>query len=308
MKKLFVFFSLLLFLNQPFVNASTIDFPFSNNQSINIEIIDPESKEIVHSFHPYDYDIELDLNIFKSEVERWIHEIEPYYYKEMSLDRIDEDGEIIKGSPRIEVNTTQLLEEILKRSFTGGKIEIPLKITDSNYRLTDIPHLKEVVLASYTTFFNPNKAGRSKNIEISAAAIHNIIVGSEDTFSFNAVVGPREIAYGYQIAPEIVNGKLVMGIGGGICQTSSTLFNAVDQLPIKIIERHHHSMDVGYVPKGRDATVSFGGLDFQFQNTTGIPFLIQAYYRPGAITVEIRTSKEYEELLKNELMESEPNS
>ena len=99
-----------------------------------------------------------------------------------------------------------------------------------------------------------------------------------------------------------------MGIGGGICQTSSTLFNAVDQLPIKIIERHHHSMDVGYVPKGRDATVSFGGLDFQFQNTTGIPFLIQAYYRPGAITVEIRTSKEYEELLKNELMESEPNS
>ena len=115
---------------------------------IDIEIILSQSKEIVHSFHPYDYGIELDLNIFKSEVERWIHEIEPYYYKEMSLDRIDEDGEIIKGSPRIEVNTTQLLEEILKRSFTGGKIEIPLKITDSNYRLTDIPHLKEVVLAS----------------------------------------------------------------------------------------------------------------------------------------------------------------
>lgn len=100
-------------------------------------------------------------------MERWIHEIEPYYYKEMSLDRIDEDGEIIKGSPRIEVNTTQLLEEILSSSFTGGKIEIPLKITDSNYRLTDVPHLKEVVLASFTTFFNPNKAGRSKNIEIS---------------------------------------------------------------------------------------------------------------------------------------------
>ena len=68
------------------------------------------------------------------------------------------------------------------------------------------------------------------------------------------------------------------GHWGGICQTSSTLFNAVDQIPVKFVERHHHSLDVGYVPKGRDATVSYGGLDFRFQNTTDVPFLIKASY------------------------------
>lgn len=89
-----------------------------------------------------------------------------------------------------------------------------------------------------------------------------------------------------------------MGIGGGICQTSSTLFNAVDQVPIKFVERHHHSLDIGYVPKGRDATVSYGGLDFRFQNTSDVPFLIQAIYGKDFLTVEVRTAKKYEEILK----------
>lgn len=132
-------------------------------------------------------------------------------------------------------------------------------------------------------------------------AINNVIVGIGDIFSFNTIVGPRDVTNGYQEAPEIIKGKLVMGIGGGICQTSSTLFNAVDRLGVKTIERHRHSKDIGYVPKGRDATVSFGGLDYQFKNTTGVPFVIKTYYHPGSLTVQIRTSQEYAEILRNEL-------
>ena len=93
------------------------------------------------------------------------------------------------------------------------------------------------------------------------------------------MVGERTEARGYQPAYEIINKELVMGIGGGICQTSSTLFNAVDQIGIRITERHHHSLNIGYVPTGRDATVSYGTLDFKFQNTSGIPFLIKTNYR-----------------------------
>lgn len=88
-----------------------------------------------------------------------------------------------------------------------------------------------------------------------------------------------------------------MGIGGGICQTSSTLFNAVDQIPINYVERHHHSLDVGYVPKGRDATVSYGSLDFRFQNTNDVPFLIKATYGNDFLTIEIRTAEKYVEKL-----------
>lgn len=277
-------------------------FIFTTNETNIIEIIHPETKENVHTFYPYQYDIELDLSNFKREVEYWINEITPIYSKHLILDRIDDEGNILKGSPKVEIDAPYLLEQILQHAFTGGEIELPLKTTESGYKKEDVPKLNEVILASYTSYFNKNKVGRSKNIELSAAAIHNVIVGSGDVFSFNSVVGPREIAYGYQMAPEIIKGKMVMGVGGGICQTSSTLFNAVVQLQVDILERHHHSMDVGYVPKGRDATVSFGGLDFQFQNTTGIPFLIKSYYLDGVITVEIRTSKEYADLYNNELL------
>lgn len=307
MKKCLLLLLLLFIIKQPIVNAALFDVGFPHTEKIKIDIIDPYSKEVIHTFYPYEHWIELNLNIFKNDVEQWVRQIEPKYYKEMSLDRMDIDGEIIKGSPRVEIHTSLFIEEVLKHSFTGGAIEIPLKETGSNYRPSDIPHFKEVVIATYTTYFNPLKEGRSKNIELSAAAIHNVIVGSGDHFSFNAVVGPREIATGYQMAPEIVNGKMVMGIGGGICQTSSTLFNAVDQLSVEILERHHHSIDVGYVPKGKDATVSFGGLDFRFLNTTGVPFIIQTYYHPGSITVEIRTSKEYADLLENELAKINEN-
>ncbi|HWL13745.1 MAG TPA: VanW family protein, partial [Ureibacillus sp.] len=131
-------------------------------------------------------------------------------------------------------------------------------------------------------------------------AINNVIVGNNDIFSFNSVVGPRDVAAGYQMAPEIIHGKMVMGIGGGICQTSSTLFNAVDQLNVKIIERHKHSKDVGYVREGRDATVSFGGLDFKFHNSLGIPILVRTYYQRGAVTVQITTSREYYNFLRNQ--------
>jgi len=176
-------------------------------------------------------------------------------------------------------------------------VEMPLYVTESGYYLEDLPLLEDVVVASYTTYFNSTDSGRNKNIELSARAINNVIVGSGDYFSFNTIVGPRDEANGYQPAPEIINKKVVMGIGGGICQTSSTLFNAVDQIPINYVERHHHSLDVGYVPKGRDATVSYGSLDFRFQNTNDVPFLIKATYGNDFLTIEIRTAAKYVEKL-----------
>ncbi|WP_240758257.1 VanW family protein [Lysinibacillus sp. SGAir0095] len=272
-----------------------------------IKIIDPFTKEIVKNITPTDYDLIVDISQYKKELEKWVHQFvngsvdSGGYRKSMILDKIDENGEIIKGRPLITVNEEELVELIIQHSFSGGEIELPLKYTKSDYSIKDIPYFNEVVLASYSTRFRAHNSGRSKNIELSAMAINNVIVGNNDIFSFNSVVGPRDVASGYQMAPEIIRGKMIMGIGGGICQTSSTLFNAVDQLDIKIIERHNHSRDVGYVPKGRDATVSFGGLDFVFQNTTGIPFIVKTYYQKGSITIQIKTSKEYEQILKNEL-------
>lgn len=265
-----------------------------------INIIDPNTLEKVKTLSPIDLGYETDFETYKKEIEKLAHELargtetEAGYDKKMVLDKMDENGQIIKGSPRIILKESELVDRIVDASSTGRDIEIPLYVTESSYNVEDIPHLEEVVIASYTTYFDISDVNRNKNIELSAKAINNVIVGSGDYFSFNEMVGPRDELNGYQPAPEIINKKRVMGIGGGVCQTSSTLFNVVDQLSVKYIERHHHSLDVGYVPKGRDATVSYDALDFRFQNTQEVPFLLKAIYGNGFLTIEVRTSRAYE--------------
>ncbi len=269
-----------------------------------VEVVDPTTSKVLKTISPKEFGFDTDPQAYQKHIEQLAREwargtdTSNGYDQRMMLDRLDENGQVIKGKPQIILKESELVERIIEASATGGQVEMPLYITESGYYFEDLPLLEEVVVASYTTYFNRADLGRNKNIELSARAIHNVIVGSGDYFSFNTIVGPRDEANGYQPAPEIINKKVVMGIGGGICQTSSTLFNAVDQIPVKYVERHHHSLDVGYVPKGRDATVSYDTLDFRFQNSNDVPFLIKASYGENSLTIEIRTAEKYVELLK----------
>ena len=280
-----------------------VEQPEINAQPV-LNLVDPMTSKVVKTFLPLELGYATDFGEYVKEIEDMATELargtstSTGYDKRMVLDQIDEDGQIIKGNPMIILKESELVERILAASSTGGDVELPVYVTESGYQPEEVPDLDEVLLASYTTYFKTTQVGRNTNIELSAKTLHNVIVGSGDIFSFNTMVGPRTKDRGYQPAPEIISGEVVMGIGGGICQTSSTLFNAVDQLPIDIIERHHHSLNIGYVPEGRDATVAYGSLDFRFQNTSGVPFLIQTFYGNGSITVAIRTSKDNELLLE----------
>ncbi|MGG3466957.1 VanW family protein [Neobacillus pocheonensis] len=270
-----------------------------------VNVIDPNTKTILKTFLPGELGFDTDKVTYQKEIEKFAKDLArgtettPGYDQRMILDKIDSNGKIIKGKPKIILEETELVEKVMAASANGGDVEMPLYVTDSGYKPEDAAHLSEVVVATYTTRFNSGVIGRSKNIELSAQAINNVIVGTGDSFSFNTTVGPSDAAHGYQRAKEIVDKQLVDGIGGGICQTSSTLFNAVDQIGVSYIEKHHHSLSVGYVPAGRDATVSYGGPDFRFQNTKGVPFLIKTIYGKGTLTVEIRTSTAYQSLLAN---------
>jgi vancomycin resistance protein YoaR len=270
-----------------------------------VNVVDPSTKNIVKSLIPIEMGFGTNNEQYKQELEKWAKELArgtettPGYDTKMIPDRIDANGQIIKGKPRVILEEAELVNKVIEASVNGGEVFLPIYITESGYKPEDAAHLSEVVVASFTTKFNPSVTGRNKNIELSALAINNVIVGTGDIFSFNHTVGPSDAAHGYQPAQEIVNKELVMGIGGGICQTSSTLFNAVDQLAIDYVEWHHHSLTVGYVPVGRDATVSYGGKDFQFKNTAGVPFLIKAIYNGnGTLTIEVRTSAAYQSLLQ----------
>ncbi len=151
--------------------------------------------------------------------------------------------------------------------------------------------VQEKMIGQYTTYFNSNNKNRSHNISLAAKAINNQFVFPGETFSFNQIVGIRSASRGYLRAKIIVRGEISEGIGGGICQISSTLFNAADRAGLKIVQRYSHSRNVTYVPPGRDATVSWYGPDFVFQNMYNQPVLIRAIVSGGQTTILIYSSE-----------------
>lgn len=130
-------------------------------------------------------------------------------------------------------------------------------------------------------------AARNQNIALAAAAIHGLAVMPGESFSFNGVVGQRTQAGGYQFAPAIAGGQTVEEIGGGVCQVSSTLFNAAAMADMTILKREPHAWPSNYVEMGLDATVNWPNLDFSFRNDTQGPVFIVADFSGRTLTVEL---------------------
>lgn len=156
-----------------------------------------------------------------------------------------------------------------------------------NLSYQQLKQLKQKKLGEYTTYFRQSNVNRTRNLELSSCAIDHKVVMPNEIFSFNQTVGMRTTQKGYRFAKIIVKGEYSEGVGGGICQTSSTLFNAVDKAGLRVIQQISHSRSVPYVPKGRDATVSWGGPDFQFQNNLTTPILIVSDIMNGALHITI---------------------
>lgn len=152
--------------------------------------------------------------------------------------------------------------------------------------------IKEKMIGYYTTYYNSNNKSRSHNIDLAAKALNNRYVFPGESFSFNESLGERTASRGYRRAKVIVRGEVSEGIGGGICQVSSTLFNAVDRAGLTIVQRYSHSRNVPYVPPGRDATVSWYGPDFVFSNPYDHPVLIRSFAGAGQTTVLIYSADE----------------
>ncbi len=128
--------------------------------------------------------------------------------------------------------------------------------------------------------------GRGKNIMLAAQSLNNYLVAPGEIFSFNRATGPRTPERGYKLAPIIVGGTVIPGYGGGVCQVSTTLYNAVKSAELEIVERYPHSRPVDYVPKGRDATVS-DFLDFKFRNNTDRYILLKSSAYGYGLSIEI---------------------
>ena len=187
---------------------------------------------------------------------------------------------------------------------------IPLKITLAETTIEDIgkeafPHL----LGTFSTTYSMANSNRVTNLELAAEKINGTIILPDEIFSYNKVVGQRTIAAGYKEAAVYSGGRVVDGIGGGICQISSTLYNAAIYANLEITERSNHMFLTSYVEAGRDATVSWGSVDFCFRNTRKYPIKIISTVKNGVVTCQIygmKEEKEYEIVIENKVEETIP--
>lgn len=150
-------------------------------------------------------------------------------------------------------------------------------------------------LAIFTTRYDASDVNRTTNLIIACQKINGKVVASGETFSYNEALGPRTSAAGYRNGKIYSGGKVVDGIGGGICQISSTLYNSVLMANLEIVERRNHQFVTSYVSAGRDATVVYGVTDFKFKNTRQYPVRISASAQNGIATVAIYGIKEENE-------------
>lgn len=188
-----------------------------------------------------------------------------------------ENGKVVMHKHVMGVSFDEDEAEKIISAHTGFGVtfEIPLQIEEPETTLEDIEaELFSDVIGEYSTKFNAGDASRSKNIALATNKINGTVLAPDEIFSYNDVVGERSYSEGFETASVYVNGETVPGIGGGICQVSSTLFNAAVFANLEIVERVNHQLTVSYVPLGRDATVDYGNIDFRFRNTTGYPIKI----------------------------------
>ena len=183
----------------------------------------------------------------------------------------------------------------LQEQLQEGKVEtLELVINESAQPTITDKDLVSItsILGSFTTYFDGSNTSRAHNIHLASQKIHQTFIPAGGIFSFNQVVGERTPEAGYDDAPVFMGGRLVPGIGGGICQVSSTLFNAALLSGMDIVERDTHFAPVSYIPVGLDATVAWGYIDFQFKNPYSHPIYVIAEEGAGYVTITILGAKE----------------
>lgn len=191
------------------------------------------------------------------------------------------------GSKLLEKLLSEEIEKSLEQKDAINKVININAIYEDDKQTISIDDLKSVnsKISTYSTTYSPS-GGRGSNVENAANKLDNMVLMPGDEFSYENAVGPVIQSNGYTYAPVISGGKLIQGIGGGVCQVSSTLYNTMLNSGILPTERRNHSKPVSYVPRGLDATLASGSIDYKFINTLEYPIVINTSCSNGNLTIE----------------------
>ncbi len=216
------------------------------------------------------------------------------YVKEMDahLDGRSKEFEIVPETIGVRFDLNSANKKVEEAGNNGGSVEIPIIYTTPEVTMATFEEqLFRDVLSEAKTTLNAANLKRTGNVRLSADAINGLILNPGDVFSFNEVVGRRTYERGYKDASVYVSDGIEDQLGGGICQTSSTVYMNVIRAGLEITERYNHSYTVAYAPLGEDATVYWGSLDFKFSNNLTMPIKIEAYQKSNYVVVRILGTK-----------------
>ena len=187
-----------------------------------------------------------------------------------------------------DVENAKILLEEQKEQY-----EIPLIITKPSKTTKEIgSEAFPDLIATFSTKYQASNTNRTTNLRLAANKINGTVLLPGEEFSYNKTVGERTVEAGFKMAATFSGGKVVDGLGGGICQISTTLYDAAVMADLEITERRNHQFVTSYVGGGRDATVVWGSQDFKFKNTRKYPIRITATVQGGVATVQIWGVKE----------------
>jgi vancomycin resistance protein YoaR len=190
---------------------------------------------------------------------------------------VDDAGKVVyKGGGAVSmaiVGSALRVKAALENEPPQNYAELVVARRDGANSLSQFKYL----LAEYSTPYNAGQKGRTVNLKMSAKLVNGEIVAPGKVFSTNLAIGPRNAANGWKEAKMFVSGQVVDGVGAGICQTATTIYNAALLAYLPIVERHPHSFRVNYAPASRDATIYWGQKDMKFRNTTSGPIYVQTF-------------------------------
>lgn len=248
-----------------------------------------DNKDLEHEPKVYDLDFSADESEIKSFVENNCGELNREA-KDGSLTRENGYFEIVPGEKGVTINADQsakAIQEYMDNEWTGesGSVELVAETVEPRGTEEELNKVQDV-LGTATTYYG-STAARNQNVEVGAQKLNGHVLYPGDTFSVTQAVIPFTEENGYLPAPSYESGKVVDSYGGGICQVSTTLYNALLAAELEIVERHNHTMIVTYVDPSKDAAIAEGLMDLQFANNTDAPIYIEGYAYGGQLTFTI---------------------
>lgn len=185
-----------------------------------------------------------------------------------------------------------LIKKEIEPNSKVDKINIPVDVVEARIK-SEMLSKVNTKISTFTTYYRASDVDRTENLRIACSAINGVLLMPGETFSMNKALGPRLAEKGYKEAPVIIESKVIPGLAGGICQVTTTVYNAALLANLPIVERSQHGLVVSYTGPGRDATISGNEIDLKFKNSNKYPIYIQSYLNNGGVVVNLFGANEH---------------